>query len=188
MDTKRRLLIVEDVPEQAQFLAGCLPDFEVEVAGSARETRLKLYSHRDKPFSAVVLDLGLPDSKGIETALVLQQLFPDMPLIVVTGMPPEEIETVVVRRAGAQNVHTVIRKPISPEKVRAALIEAISYRESVAETKEVREDVADIRSSLAKAIEASDSIVKKGKPPCSPLRALFMPSFISWFWGSSAGS
>ncbi len=46
---------------------------------------------REKHFDVVLLDLGLPDSFGIDTVKRMLEEFSDVPMIVVTGSEDEEI-------------------------------------------------------------------------------------------------
>lgn len=55
-----------------------------------------------QPFDAVLLDLTLPDSEGLETLLTLQEHGDGVPIIVLTGLDDEQIAADAVRH-GAQD-------------------------------------------------------------------------------------
>lgn len=86
-----RVLIIEDEPSDAALLRLGLtterrgrtdPPFEVEHAETlaAGLTRLA-----DGGFDAVLLDLGLPDSTGLDSVASVYRAAPHIPIIVVTG-------------------------------------------------------------------------------------------------------
>ncbi|MCL5037859.1 MAG: hybrid sensor histidine kinase/response regulator [Chloroflexi bacterium] len=53
-------------------------------------------------FDAVLLDLGLPDSEGLETLKKLRAASPDMPVVVLTGIDDESVGTKAIQE-GAQD-------------------------------------------------------------------------------------
>ncbi len=94
MDVKiLKLLLVEDNPGDARLLQETLYDVEslkfdihtVDNLSSAIET-LGL-----EDFDVVLLDLTLPDSQGLETCMKLRGEYPELPLIVLTGLDDEEL-------------------------------------------------------------------------------------------------
>ena len=125
------ILLIEDNATTAALLTQCLPCFRVETAGTISQLAEALFKHRESPYSAIVLDLVLPDGYG--PSLVsnvrnrVQNTWPEtrIPIVVLTGLSPVEAPTVTIHRSGAD---TVLRKPVSPDELRAALIEAISER------------------------------------------------------------
>ncbi len=94
MDVKiLKLLLVEDNPGDARLLQETLHDVEslkfdiytVDNLSSAIET-LGL-----EVFDVVLLDLTLPDSQGLETCMKLRGEYPEIPVIVLTGLDDEEL-------------------------------------------------------------------------------------------------
>lgn len=101
---KLRVLIIEDNKVDRKMLQGMLSKslygtFEIHTCDSLKET-LKLLSK--KKFDAVLLDLNLPDSRGIETLRRLNTKFPKLPIIVNTGAYQDELGLKAVTR-GAQD-------------------------------------------------------------------------------------
>ncbi len=87
-----RVLIVEDEPMVAEALKGllCDPD-RSEFSCSQAETLAECLSFlRRSPCDIVLLDLGLPDSRGLDTAAVVRKEFPGLPILVLTGLTDEE--------------------------------------------------------------------------------------------------
>lgn len=99
-----RLLLVEDNPGDARLIAELLK--EVPHRTYAIEHAERLDEIAAKPavpsFDAVLLDLGLPDSQGIETYHAARQILPDVPIILLTGLDDDGIAEKSLR-AGAQD-------------------------------------------------------------------------------------
>lgn len=87
-----RILLVEDEPLISMMTAEMLDDagFAVEEAGTAAEAMNKL----TEPFTAAVIDLGLPDRPGDDLTRELRRLFPDMPVVVASGRDRGEVARV----------------------------------------------------------------------------------------------
>jgi DNA-binding response OmpR family regulator len=62
----------------------------VREAASAREAVDEI--HRERP-DAVVADLGLPDSSGIEAVRRIREAAPDVPLLILTGTDRPELRS-----------------------------------------------------------------------------------------------
>ena len=98
------LLLVEDNPSDSLLLQGTLNSqypgqYATTVAETLREAKLLL---RQQVFEAVLLDLSLPDSEGLETIGELAAAAPDAPIVVLTGMADKKIVPEAVR-CGAQD-------------------------------------------------------------------------------------
>jgi PAS domain S-box-containing protein len=99
-----RLLIVEDNPVDALSLKKALEQTKgakfaishVETLAEAKE------SLENGDFHVLVLDLGLPDSQGLETVLNVQKSAPDLPIVVVSGLDDESLAIEAVKN-GAQD-------------------------------------------------------------------------------------
>jgi two-component system cell cycle sensor histidine kinase/response regulator CckA len=99
-----RILLVEDTPEDA-----CLIQALLEKARSGRfrvhpVDRLSKALERmaEGDIDAVILDLSLPDSSGLETFDKVQSRFPTIPILVLTAAQSESMADVAIRR-GAQD-------------------------------------------------------------------------------------
>ncbi|MEG4115893.1 ATP-binding protein [Microcoleus sp. N9_B4] len=99
-----KILLVEDNPADADLLAELL---EVSV-GVQWELVSVEFLHEaiaqlcKQPFDVVLLDLSLPDSRGLETLTRLREVAPDVPMVVMTGLDDEAIALEAVR-LGAQD-------------------------------------------------------------------------------------
>jgi signal transduction histidine kinase/DNA-binding NarL/FixJ family response regulator len=101
---RHAVLLVEDNPGDARLIR--------EMIAEARETPF-LLERVDRleqgiarlgagEFSAVLLDLSLPDSQGLETFRRLHAHAPDIPILVLTGLDDEELGLQAIRE-GAQD-------------------------------------------------------------------------------------
>ncbi|MBD0340144.1 MAG: response regulator, partial [Microcoleus sp. Co-bin12] len=99
-----KILLVEDNPADADLLAELL---EVSV-GVQWELVSVEFLHEaiaqlcKQPFDVVLLDLSLPDSRGLETLTRLREVAPDTAMVVMTGLDDEAIALESVR-LGAQD-------------------------------------------------------------------------------------
>jgi len=99
-----RILLVEDSTPYARALQDFLSSAASEgVEVVHAETMAMARPHMlDDRFDAVLLDLTLPDSRGLATVEQVTSLNPSLPIIVLTGLDDEGIATEAVRK-GAQD-------------------------------------------------------------------------------------
>jgi DNA-binding NarL/FixJ family response regulator len=100
----KRILLIEDDRSQAALLQetlfrACPGQFEIEWAESLQAAALKA---RARDVDAILLDLSLPDSLGLQTFERAAAAFSSTPIVVLTGMDDEQMALEVVR-GGAQD-------------------------------------------------------------------------------------
>lgn len=94
----------------------------VEIASSAQEA-LRLLQQRE--YSAIVSDMRMPGMDGLALLAYVQEQYPDIPVLFITGYNDREAASRAVQ-AGA---YDYIRKPIERDDFVAALHRALStYR------------------------------------------------------------
>ncbi len=99
-----RVLLVEDNSGDARLIR----EFILESGGNAFEVEwvqrfdAALERLRGDGFAVVLLDLSLPDSRGIETFLKLHAQAPGVPVVVLTGLADETVAVQAVHE-GAQD-------------------------------------------------------------------------------------
>jgi len=103
----RNLLLVMADPDGAKAVQAALGRshdgvFTVEWVSRSCDAIERLVDHRGDAISAVVTDLFLPDSQGIETLERLLRASPDMPILVVSRRCDEPVARQAVQR-GAQD-------------------------------------------------------------------------------------
>jgi len=99
------ILLVEDNPGDALLLKEALRDFNhTPPFELIHVDRLALGIERVKQerFAALLLDLSLPDAKGVETVVRMQQNAATLPIVVLTGLDDDSVAVEAVR-AGAQD-------------------------------------------------------------------------------------
>lgn len=86
-----KVLYIEDNPADVYLLKEFFKEFKninVEVHDSDRlmEALKALYNYK---FDVILLDLSLPDSKGMETYEIIKMHQPDLPIIILSGFSDE---------------------------------------------------------------------------------------------------
>ncbi|WP_404385662.1 response regulator [Caenispirillum salinarum] len=139
-----KVLVIDDNPSDVALVHFELDDAApgvYEVTGA--ETLAEGLGHvAEREFDVALLDMGLPDSRGMETVRSFLEAATDMPVIVLTGLDDPHIGLQAVQ-AGAQDF-------LIKGQVRGELLErAIAYaRERKAVEGELRESEKRLRTIL----------------------------------------
>jgi PAS domain S-box-containing protein len=156
-DKQLNILLVEDSESDARLLRETLlldgrSDFHISYAGSLQQALDHL---RNNNIDAVLLDLTLPDSEGLSTAVRLKGAHPDMPIVVLTGVDDENVGVEAVRtgvqdylvkgRADGRLISRAIRYAIERKATEQELRQARSQLES-----RVRQRTADLSKANRK--------------------------------------
>lgn len=82
------ILLVDDNPGDARLVVALLDQTRLENVKIIMADRLAtaVTLARDHPIDAVLLDLSLPDSHGIQTIRTFRRAAPELPVIVLTGL------------------------------------------------------------------------------------------------------
>jgi signal transduction histidine kinase/two-component SAPR family response regulator len=93
-----RVLLVEDDPGDARLIQAMLPETDAAKFEFTRTASLSeaIVSLNHAPADIVLLDLDLPDSKGLETVDSLCRVAPDVPVVVLTGYADENTKVAAV--------------------------------------------------------------------------------------------
>jgi DNA-binding NtrC family response regulator len=104
VDGSLRILLVEDQEGDARLAQEALADSRRAEFQVARVARLSeaLARLEAEPFDVVLLDLGLPDSIGLQTFTALHAHSPNVPVVVLSGLD-DETTAVGAVRLGAQD-------------------------------------------------------------------------------------
>jgi signal transduction histidine kinase len=102
---QRSVLLVEDSAGDAELTCERLAQapaqaFEVLRANTLAESLLVLSA---RPVDAVILDLNLPDSRGVETVRRIRVVLAQTPIVVVTGVVDETLRSLAMAE-GAEDV------------------------------------------------------------------------------------
>jgi MinD-like ATPase involved in chromosome partitioning or flagellar assembly/CheY-like chemotaxis protein len=100
---KCSVLLIEDSPDSAMLVnhflgASKIAEFHVVTAGSLQTAREALGRER---FDAILLDLNLPDSRGIETFSRVREAAHGAALVILTGVEDEGVATAAIGHGAA---------------------------------------------------------------------------------------
>ena len=99
-----KLLLVEDHLADAALLREMLSDVVPTDCELVHVPRLHdaLLRLPNEPFDAILLDLGLPDARGLEALQAVQRAAPNLPIVILSGLADEALALDAVRK-GAQD-------------------------------------------------------------------------------------
>jgi two-component system, cell cycle sensor histidine kinase and response regulator CckA len=108
------ILVVDDEAPIRRFLADFLGGvgFSVVLAATGREALARL-DEDPRKFSAVLLDLTMPDMGGAETLRHIRDRRTALPVVLMSGFPEED----VVSRLGGLGISAYLQKPFGAEEV-----------------------------------------------------------------------
>ena len=143
-----RLLLVEDNPGDADLICEILDEdpsrvFTVEAVSRLADACVRLKS---APIDAVLLDLGLPDSTGLDTLRSLGTGSFDVPVIVLTGLDDEAIGLAAVTE-GAQDY--LVKGQITSALVRRVIQFAVERARTQRNVRESEQRFRSIFDSMA---------------------------------------
>jgi signal transduction histidine kinase len=124
-----RLLVVEDSIPDAQLveleLRRSAPEFTCRFVSTVQEAKLCAKTDR---FDAILLDLQLPDSRGLDTLVHIRQEFGRTPVVVLTGQVDMQLALASLR-SGARDFLTKQELAQLEPTLRRVLAEADAERE-----------------------------------------------------------
>jgi signal transduction histidine kinase len=138
------VLIVEDDPEDVDLIHDLIEEAEggaflVEAAPSLSEGIAKA---RASPPDVILLDLGLPDSAGLDSLTRLAEAVPRTPIVVLTGLEDEKTAVEAVRR-GAEDY--LIKGRVDGD----LLVRAVRY---AIERRKAREEIESLNADLERRV------------------------------------
>jgi DNA-binding NarL/FixJ family response regulator len=120
MQTKKRVLLVDD-HDLVRFGTGLLLESLADVQCSITPCRsldeARTACRESGPFDLVLLDLNLPDAKGLQGLRTLLDEFPTAPFAMLTGTQDE----FVIRQAQSMGAVGYLLKSWTPERLKEAL-------------------------------------------------------------------
>jgi DNA-binding response OmpR family regulator len=102
MESAKKVLLVEDNPGDVRLLNEALLEVQPAPFDLVHVDRFitAIESLKRETFSAVLLDLSLPDAKGLDTVVRMQREADAVPIVVLTGLDDDSTALEAVR-AGA---------------------------------------------------------------------------------------
>jgi len=151
-----RVLLVEDNPGDARLIQELLLEarggrFETEVATRLSEAMEKLASDH---FQLILLDLSLPDSRGIDTFHKMTAHAPHVPLIILSGLDDEALALHTVE-AGAQDY--LVKGQVDPRILERAIRYAMKRVEAERALAEERNLLRNVIDNLLDSIYVKSS-------------------------------
>lgn len=124
MDKQPKLLVVEDDPRYADLIVGCMQNhgWQTTVAETLRACVARL----PEGFTAITLDLRLPDTIGNEGLIKVRTMARDTPIVVVSGFITEHEYAALI----ALGADVCIQKPPQVDIVARAIQRAIKLRDT----------------------------------------------------------
>ncbi len=122
-----RVLLVEDNPGDARLIRELLSEsrdgtYQLECAETLREARARLVREE---VDLVLLDLGLPDSSGLDTVIAVHAAAPEVPIVVLSGSDDEDL---AVRSVRVEAQDYLVKGEVDPPRLQRALRQAIERR------------------------------------------------------------
>ncbi len=158
MQEKIRLLLIEDDSEDAVIYTEMLRSsgsrqFKVTHARRIKEAVGLL---AERPFDLVLVDLGLPDSQGIESFNLVYEVAPQLPVIVLTGLSDEELGNMAVQ-SGAQDY--LVKNEVDATLLKRSVFYAIERKQSTEELRKSESKFRDLSQELAEANNLKDLLL-----------------------------
>src|SRR4051812_30087911 len=129
------LLVVEEEREMRDYLAMALRCFPYKIAtaqdGIEALERLK---SAEGDIAAVLLDFVLPNRDGFEALREMRQLYPDLPVILMSGSP-SPLTVVTAMKNGATDF---LAKPVTHEDLQKAITRALNGAAAVQPSRPTR--------------------------------------------------
>ncbi|GMV50134.1 response regulator [Nitrospirales bacterium NOB] len=115
-----RVLLIEDNEDDAQLIREALTEPSSQITGLAWADRLETGFARlaEGPVDAVLVDLSLPDSHGLDTVDHVRARAQDAPVIVLTGLDDEAVAEAALLR-GAQDY--LVKGRLTGDSLRRAI-------------------------------------------------------------------
>ena len=141
------ILVVDDDACDCRLVAQTLKrssqttEFAIETAESLADGLDCLNS---RSFDLVLLDLGLPDSRGIETVQEVHVVSPNVPIVVLTGLDDEQTGLEAIRN-GAEDYL------VKGESLQYTLVRAVRYAIERKQTRKLKEE-AEAKSRFVSTV------------------------------------
>lgn len=112
----KSVLVIEDDPALLRAISRVLTAEGAIVASMERpEQGLELLAKRQGPTDLVITDLRMPEMTGITVVHAVRNMFPSMPVVVVTAFASPELRIVCLN----EGAFAFLEKPLSSEQLLA---------------------------------------------------------------------
>lgn len=146
----KKILIAEDDPTQRLILSKLLENrlgYASVAAANGAEAVFRVKKDDDRQLLAAILDLEMPEMDGREALSRIHEIRPDLPVIILTAS--QDLNDVVeMMKRGATDF---LVKPVQPDRLEIALLQALRLRE-------LQEELTVLRSA-ATTVKGFEQIV-----------------------------
>jgi signal transduction histidine kinase len=164
-----KILLVEDNPGDVYLIQELLRSsglpIGIERASSLGEA-IRLAGSQN--FDAVLLDLGLPDSFGVDTLRKFQAIKINAPVVVLTGLDDEEIAITTVKE-GAQDY--LIKSSLSGDNIVRAIRYGIERKKLFTELAFAKEALQNLNEDLDRKVQERTHELEKQAAELKELNA-----------------
>jgi PAS domain S-box-containing protein len=148
------VLIVDDDADICRALSDLLEHegYQVHHVGTGTEAITKAKATR---FTAVILDLGLPDIDGASVLRTLTDLDSHLPVIILTAFTGEEKTTGLLR----QGAYAYLTKPYNKEQLKATLARAVGVKSLSLKAEQIERALSDSEQRFQSVMEAATDAI-----------------------------
>ncbi|MDX1943833.1 MAG: response regulator [Pirellulaceae bacterium] len=175
------VLLVEDSSSDAFFVREALSEFgEFSLSRVERLADALDFLRENEP-SIVLLDLGLPDSQGLETLTRFRRQAPELPVIVLTGRDDEEL-SIQTAQQGAHDY--LVKSQLMGGNLRRTIRYVVERYQSAASLRESEEryrTLVDATASIVWSTPASGEFVAE-QPSWSKFTGQTFEELKGWGW------
>jgi DNA-binding response OmpR family regulator len=166
MSGTKSILIVDDEPNLRKTLAMILQrvGYVVTTAGSADEAHQLLHAGA---YSLVFLDIRMPDKSGLTLLTEIRELYPDMPIVLLTAHASLESAIEAIRK-GANDY---LLKPIDPPQILERVSQVLAKQQQPRRRREIFDEMQGLLAELTN-IEGGVSELSGGTAVIDPSRYL----------------
>jgi len=164
-DRPRTVLLVEDHAAEAGWIRELLRDQSVLQLTWVETLGAALAHLREAGVDLVLLDLGLPDSRGVDTVVRVVREHPTLPVIVLTSHADETLARAALA-AGAEDY--IVKGAIEP----AALVRAIEYAYERKQTELALREAHELTTQIVLSVQ--EGIVVYDRELCQQVWNPFM--------------
>ncbi len=120
MNTKKKVLLVDDhdlVRFGTSMLLESLDEVDCAITACRSLDEARTACRESGPFDLVLLDLNLPDAKGLQGLRTMREDSPEVSFVILTGTQDE----FVIRQAQAMGAVGYLLKSWTPDRIKLAL-------------------------------------------------------------------
>ena len=156
MDRAINVLLVEDNPGDARLLQVALADVDSAQFQFTHVQRIADIPDRlrDALYDVILLDVGLPDSMGLGTLVIVRYLAPTVAIVVLTGLDDESLGTRAVQ-SGAQDC--LVKGQWDAKLLVRSILYAIERQRNAQDLEASLAEKEDLLSQLRSDLRSSQS-------------------------------